>query len=35
MIFLLKGYLPWFDLKSQTLLEAYEETCKLKKEKID
>ena len=23
LIFLIKGYLPWFELKSQTLIEAY------------
>jgi hypothetical protein len=31
----LKGDLPWFNLKAQTLSEAYDETQKLKKSKRD
>ena len=35
MIYLIKGCLPWFQLKSQTLIEAYDETAKIKKDKVD
>ncbi len=34
MIYLIKGSLPWFELKSETMIEAYDETAKLKKDKI-
>lgn len=34
MIYLIKGYLPWFQLKSLTLIEAYDEIEKIKKDKV-